>query len=446
MKKNRNLLKTCAALTAAALFAAGLAACGEDTASSGTTIGGKEALVLQTDSDLSLFLYNAVDAWNQGGASLSDDFMPVEVEKLPTDSEARAAALQQTRTELMAGSGADLFLFTMPSPMGSEEPAESLFSDPNQTFRSGVFADLSDYTKDDPAFAACVPEVMAAGAVDGRQVALPLSYSWAFYYATQENLDLCGIADADLSQGPAEVAETLEGNAKGVGNAPFFATYILPALPQPVDYDAGSVLVTKDEIASLLTTFRSLAVASSDASDTAATEESGTTMTTPFLTYTPANAQSDLAEGQTPRCFPYLSTDGTVSAVVNTFAAVRGNCEHLESAYAFLSFLLSDEQQKEIDPRVEWAIPVNANAQEAAAYAAIGVQAWDVESGNITDAEKAAAQSYLDSGKPLGSVRILTDADWQIANMVPPYGPPDEIDAEETAANIYAALEANASA
>ena len=267
MKKNRNLLKTCAALTAAALFAAGLSACGEDTASSGTTIGGKEALVLQTDSDLSLFLHNAVDLWNQGGASLSDDFMPVEVEKLPTDSEARAAALQQTRTELMAGSGADLFIFTMPSPMGSEEPAESLFSDPNQTLRSGVFADLSDYTKDDPAFAACVPEVMAAGAVDGRQVALPLSYSWAFYYATQENLDLCGIADADLSQGPAEVAETLEGNAKGVGNAPFFATYILPALPQPVDYDAGSVLVTEDEIASLLHTFRSLAVASSAADE-----------------------------------------------------------------------------------------------------------------------------------------------------------------------------------
>ena len=443
MKKNGRTWKTyVAALTAAALLAAGLSACGEEgTSSTPAPSPSGEALVLQTDSDLSLFLYNAVDAWNQGGASLSDDFMPVEVEKLPTDSEARAAALQQTRTELMAGSGADLFIFTMPSPMGSEEPAESLFSDPNQTFRSGVFADLSDYTKDDPAFAACVPEVMAAGAVDGRQVALPLSYSWAFYYATQENLDLCGIADADLSQGPAEVAETLEGNAKGVGNAPFFATYILPALPQPVDYDAGSVLVTEDEIASLLHTFRSLAVASSDA-----TEESGTTMTTPFLTYTPANAQSDLAEGQTPRCFPYLSTDGTVSAVVNTFAAVRGNCEHLESAYAFLSFLLSDERQKEIDPRMEWAIPVNVNAQEAAAYAAIGVQAWDVESGNITDAEKAAAQSYLDSGKPLGSVRILTDADWQIANMVPPYGPPDEIDAEETAANIYAALEANASA
>lgn len=441
MKKNRNLLKTWAALTAAALFAAGLSACGEDTVSSGTTIGGKEALVLQTDSDLSLFLKDAVDLWNQGGASLSDDFMPVEVEKLPTDSEERAAALQQTRTELMAGDGADLFLFTMPSPMGSEEPAESLFPDPNQTLRSGVFADLSDYTKDDPAFAACVPEVMAAGAVDGRQVALPLSYSWAFYYATQENLDLCGIADADLSQGPAEVAETLEGNAKGVGNAPFFPSYILPALPQPVDYDAGSVLVTEDEIASLLHTFRSLAVASS-----AATEESGTTMTTPFLTYTPANAQSDLAEGQTPRCFPYLSTDGTVSAVVNTFAAVRGNCAHLESAYAFLSFLLSDERQKDINPSMEWAIPVDTNVQEAAAYAAIGVQAWDVESGNVTDAEKAAAQSYLDSGKPLGSVRILTDADWQIANMVPPYGPPDEIDAEETAANIYAALEANASA
>ena len=442
MKKNRNLLKTCAALTAAALFAAGLAACGEEgTSSTPAPSPSGEALVLQTDSDLSLFLYNAVDAWNQGGASLSDDFMPVEVEKLPTDSEARAAALQQTRTELMAGDGADLFIFTMPSPMGSEEPAESLFSDPNQTLRSGVFADLSDYTKDDPAFAACVPEVMAAGAVDGRQVALPLSYSWAFYYATQENLDLCGIADADLSQGPAEVAETLEGNAKGVGNAPFFATYILPALPQPVDYDAGSVLVTEDEIASLLHTFRSLAVASS-----AADEESGTTMTTPFLTYTPANAQSDLAEGQTPRCFPYLSTDGTVSAVVNTFAAVRGNCEHVESAYAFLSFLLSDERQKEIDPGMEWAIPVDTNAQEAAAYAAIGVQEWDVESGNVTDAEKAAAQSYLDSGKPLGSVRILTDADWQIANMVPPYGPPDEIDAEETAANIYAALEANASA
>ena len=443
MKKNGRTWKTyVAALTAAALLAAGLSACGEEgTSSTPAPSPSGEALVLQTDSDLSLFLYNAVDAWNQGGASLSDDFMPVEVEKLPTDSEERAAALQQTRTELMAGDGADLFLFTMPSPMGSEEPAESLFPDPNQTLRSGVFADLSDYTKDDPAFAACVPEVMAAGAVDGRQVALPLSYSWAFYYATQENLDLCGIADADLSQGPAEVAETLEGNAKGVGNAPFFATYILPALPQPVDYDAGSVLVTEDEIASLLTTFRSLAVASSDA-----TEESGTTMTAPFLTYTPANAQSDLAEGQTPRCFPYLSTDGTVSAVVNTFAAVRGNCAHLESAYAFLSFLLSDERQKEIDPGMEWAIPVDTNAQEAAAYAAIGVQEWDVESGNVTDAEKAAAQSYLDSGKPLGSVRILTDADWQIANMVPPYGPPDEIDAEETAANIYAALEANASA
>lgn len=443
MKKNGRTWKTyAAALTAAALLAAGLSACGEEgTSSTPAPSPSGEALVLQTDSDLSLFLYNAVDAWNQGGASLSDDFMPVEVEKLPTDSEERAAALQQTRTELMAGDGADLFLFTMPSPMGSEEPAESLFPDPNQTLRSGVFADLSDYTKDDPAFAACVPEVMAAGAVDGRQVALPLSYSWAFYYATQENLDLCGIADADLSQGPAEVAETLEGNAKGVGNAPFFPSYILPALPQPVDYDAGSVLVTEDEIASLLHTFRSLAVASS-----AATEESGTTMTTPFLTYTPANAQSDLAEGQTPRCFPYLSTDGTVSAVVNTFAAVRGNCAHLESAYAFLSFLLSDERQKDINPSMEWAIPVDTNVQEAAAYAAIGVQAWDVESGNVTDAEKAAAQSYLDSGKPLGSVRILTDADWQIANMVPPYGPPDEIDAEETAANIYAALEANASA
>lgn len=441
MKKTRNLLKTCAALTAAAVLTAGLSACGEDAASSGTTVDGKEALVLQTDSDLSLFLQDAVDLWNQGGASLSDNFMPVQVEKLPTDSEERAAALQQTRTELMAGDGADLFIFTMPSPDVADEPAESLFPDPNQTLRSGVFADLSDYTKDDPAFAACVPEVMAAGAVDGRQVALPLSYSWAFYYATQENLDLCGIADADLSQGPAEVAKTLEGNAKGVGNAPFFATFILPALPQPVDYDAGSVSVTEDEIASLLTTFRSLAVASSDA-----TEESGTTMTTPFLSYQPVNAQADLAEGQTLRFFPYLSTDGTVSAVVNTFAAVRGNCEHVDSAYAFLSFLLSDERQKDIDSRVEWAMPVDTNVQETAAYAVLGVQEWDVESGNVTDAEKAAAQAYLDSGKPLGSVRILTDADWQIANMVPPYGPPDEIDAEETAANIYAALEANASA
>ena len=51
-----------------------------------------------------------------------------------------------------------------------------MLPDANKTLYSGVFMDISEYTKDDESFQKCFAPVMEAGAVDGKQYIVPFSF------------------------------------------------------------------------------------------------------------------------------------------------------------------------------------------------------------------------------------------------------------------------------
>ena len=99
--------------------------------------------------------------------------------------EERTAALARTRTELMSGKGADVYLFfNRPS---EDYDSYMLFPNLERQIMGGVFHDL-DFLFDNPQFdkEAYVPSLQEAGIYEGKPYILPLSYTCPAMIATAE--------------------------------------------------------------------------------------------------------------------------------------------------------------------------------------------------------------------------------------------------------------------
>ncbi len=123
------------------------------------------------------------------------EFLPSEKEK----PEERSVRLEQLRTEILAGGGADLYL--IPIDHRTESP---LFLDVQQAMRNGVFVDISSYYDADDALGKedLITEVMDGGVMDGARYVLPISYNYAALLTEQSVMEAAGL---DLEAAASDV-------------------------------------------------------------------------------------------------------------------------------------------------------------------------------------------------------------------------------------------------
>ena len=109
------------------------------------------------------------------------DIEQVAFEVLPIEGSERKTALQRLRTEIMAGSGPDVFI--MNGASGSLEFGydDALFNFPEKNMEMGLFLPLDEYMENNTQFTDWSNQtgtIMAAGRNDEGQVIVPMTYTF----------------------------------------------------------------------------------------------------------------------------------------------------------------------------------------------------------------------------------------------------------------------------
>lgn len=268
--------------------------------------------------------------------------------------EARASAFTRTRTELMSGEGADVYLF--PAAAGSSETADGymLFPDLERNILSGAIHDL-DFLFQDSRFdaAAYVSGLDAVGVVQGKAHVLPLSYRVYGLVGVDEALAASGFdgVQTDLA--------TFMDQVLALGDrCPCLELYAETMLVNavatpPVSVAQGEILLQTPQWQQALTLAREVAQrASPEEADLSAfldyhaAAQAGAALLPGASLALPVKALKEVESmGYHGRFFPAPNENGGVTAHPYAAAVVSSGCQNLDAAADLLLFLLSDTVQ-----------------------------------------------------------------------------------------------------
>lgn len=140
---------------------------------------------------------------------LDVQYLPPTNSKDSTMAEERTSALTRTRTELMSGKGADVYLFF--NYVSSDDyETYMLFPNLEQQIRGNVFHDL-DFLFEHPDFdeTAYISAVTQAGVYEGKSYVLPISYTVPSLIALAEPLENSSFDENTASTGTKAYMEQL---------------------------------------------------------------------------------------------------------------------------------------------------------------------------------------------------------------------------------------------
>lgn len=303
--------------------------------------------------------------------NLSHGDRKVQLQMLPASGTEREIVLQQLRTEIMAGSGPDVFILPAGSVAGIDQNnrpvygMEGLFTDVERSMRNNIFADLSSYYDQDAELKTeeLKQEIMDAGVYDGKRYVLPLGWNMPAVCVNDEKLEETGLDSSLFSSGLCDAYDTIlrSENAEAISGAkpsPYLQQLCL--FPGVIDYENGTSLLREEDV---LTYFQKKK-AIREAPRTESFEKAAPNVST-YLN----NLDFDFAlDGQLPfycsdlpKCvemvgiakaknidisvLPIPSSDGTLTAEVTYFGAINAGCAHPEEAYEFLRMFLEPEVQ-----------------------------------------------------------------------------------------------------
>lgn len=292
----------------------------------------------------------------------------IALDIMPWEPTARAAYLEQLRTEIMAGRGPDVYLLPtdgvtygdselVPGAWGYRF-AEVLFADVNQVMRRGIFADISQYYDSDATLGkdGLQPQVMDAGVVEGQRYVLPLRFGMPLLFANEELLESHGMKLSDLNVGVTELAGAIAASGDPVlaqGLNWREGNWLLPDL---WDYTSGKIKLEKKQLVDFFTNYQALTALRGNSYLTGDLLNFTTGLNAnwcsgefPLYTGTLFGAVETAAvaklAGIQATALPLRAMDGSIIAEVAYYGAVGADCKHPKEAYEFLRMFLSEEAQ-----------------------------------------------------------------------------------------------------
>ena len=284
----------------------------------------------------------------------------VNLEILESEEQARAAHLEQLRTQIMAGGGPDGYLL----PTGTLLWQDPVFPDVAQAMHAGLFADLSAYYDADTELhtEALQQTVMEAGVIDGARYVLPLRYEVPVAYLDAEQLAASGLDREKMASGLYGFWEEVLGSGQRSWERTAYLEGISWQLLPPIfDYEQETVCLSRQTLRTFLEREQQMAaiLGLSGAGSVGLAQYWGGDI---FFSETFPGKVGDLSVGfslaaiaksrpQPIEMFALPDVEGKVAARITYFAAAGAGSRHLELVYEFLRLFLTEEAQWEQNQR-----------------------------------------------------------------------------------------------
>lgn len=281
-------------------------------------------------------------------------YLPPVNSQDPAMMEEREAALIRTRTELMGGEGADIYLFfNRPS---AEPDSFMLFPNLERQITGEIFHDL-DFLFENPAFEeeAYIPTLKEAGQYDGKSYVLPLSYTCPALIATEEGL---AAGSFDEEAAAADTAAYVDALMALPDQERPYLSVVVPSLLMnapsvaPVSVQEAEIRLNTQVWQDTLQQAGRILKEDGGAEEDffAAVDLDGCIADGAVIlagaSINPAHSLRVLEDGgHTARLLPIPNENGTLTAMPCITATVSAGCENTEAAADLLLFLLSDTVQ-----------------------------------------------------------------------------------------------------
>jgi len=275
---------------------------------------------------------------------------------------------QRINTEIMGGSGPDLFILHSGYYTRGTPNLNCFFTDINKVMRSGIFTDLSPLFVDGSLSKDDFVPVLDVGAVDGKQFVMPLMYQVSGIVTNADSYIKFGLGDfADTGAMLNAIATATTAANSGAWSASsssniyeLISPYFFSNL---VDYSNETESVgsdiTRQVLSSAKTAYQNV--------EDRRIFENNTNISDSYLEYANSGdflvfatnfvdivGEAAVAQhaGATPHIRILRADGGGVRAVITMFAAVRSGSGMEDAAKALVAYLLSTESQTSFNPQM----------------------------------------------------------------------------------------------
>jgi len=306
--------------------------------------------------------------YREGIEDFREAYPDVELELELHDATGPVSEEQKAKTQMMAGEGPDLLLF---SNLG--------FDDVYKYMAAGAFAPLDEFMEADGWDSGdYVETVMDAGRFDGRQYVMPLSYSQQIVLSSEEALGEAGFdtgACTDMVSLMKQISGLYERDYKQqiLADRSLFVFFPQQLKGEFLDYKTGEIGTDPDELRAACEAYRNIFDEDSGADSlleqgyysqgTAILERRAyiTALTTMRGVLQPMAA---IAAEETPVLIPVSKGDGKTIAQILRYAGIRANSENKENAWRMLRILMGGEMQERMADNIGY-VPVLKSAIDA---------------------------------------------------------------------------------
>ena len=266
------------------------------------------------------------------------------IEVLPDTGAERETAVARLRTEIMAGTGPDVFIIA----------SDGLIPYPEEAMENGVFLPLDTYMENSSRFTNWDDQqqtVLAAGRNEEGQQIIPLSYTFPVTVYPQQTLEVDKpdtlltwndtLTDPDWKDIYAYINDLrdeslvidFDGAARWyIGSTPDLE-YVVGRI---ADYKEEELLVTEEELLQRIKEILALR------EEAPITQDLGTA---PYREYYMSEDVSNKQYNVPITILPMYSDDGGVTVTVNNYAAINRNTRQPEKAYTVIDILMRESTQ-----------------------------------------------------------------------------------------------------
>lgn len=334
----------------------------------------------------------------------------VSFEYLPREGTERETALDRVRTEIMSGSGPDMFIIACNGGTLYYSENEALFRVPEKAMEAGLFLPLDDYIQNAQfmEWDKLNETVMAAGRTEQGQMLLPMTYAFPLTMFRESDVTLTTTAETtwqdmlndktNVLTAAANWTPTMEEqeNFENQCGGPLLP-YILGDI---ADYSSEKLLFTEDELLQRIT----------DIIELDARNKNGEFDNVPpyyhwlagpgFTDSSVADPQVKVHDQGPITMVPLYSDDGGMTAAVTSYVAINRSTKHADEAFFLADLLLRKETQQFSALYTNWlvygdavGIPVYADAmQDTCPISWNGMTDWHMSAENYENFSAARSQ------------------------------------------------------